>query len=50
MAQSVQIPLPTTNRHLIRWVDKMADLCQPDHIHWVDGSQQTVMPATETGS
>lgn len=39
MAQSLQIPLPTTNRHLIRWVDKMADLCQPDHIHWVDGSQ-----------
>src|SRR6201996_4821972 len=40
MAQSVQIPLPTTNRHLIRWVDKMADLCQPDDIHWVDGSQE----------
>ena len=40
MAQSVQIPLPTTNRHLIRWVDKMADLCQPDRIHWVDGSQE----------
>ena len=30
---------PTTNKHLIRWVEKMADLCQPDHIHWVDGSQ-----------
>ena len=28
----------TTNKHLIRWVEKMADLCQPDCIHWVDGS------------
>src|ERR1700729_2810881 len=30
---------PTTNRHLIRWVEKMADLTQPEHIHWCDGSQ-----------
>jgi phosphoenolpyruvate carboxykinase (GTP) len=30
---------PTTNKHLIRWVEKMADLCQPASIHWVDGSQ-----------
>ena len=29
---------PTTNRHLIRWVEKMADLTQPDSVHWVDGS------------
>ena len=29
----------TTNKHLIRWVEKMADLCQPASIHWVDGSQ-----------
>ena len=32
-------PIPTTNRHLIRWVEKMAELCQPERIHWVDGSQ-----------
>jgi phosphoenolpyruvate carboxykinase (GTP) len=31
--------VPTTNRHLIRWVEKMAELCQPDAIHWVDGSE-----------
>jgi phosphoenolpyruvate carboxykinase (GTP) len=30
---------PTTNKHLIRWVEKMADLTQPKHIHWVDGSE-----------
>lgn len=27
----------STNEHLIRWVEKMAELAQPDHIHWVDG-------------
>src|SRR5579863_8605645 len=30
---------PTTNKHLIRWVEKMADLTQPASIHWIDGSQ-----------
>ncbi len=29
----------TTNKHLIRWVEKMVDLCQPASVHWVDGSQ-----------
>ncbi|SNT44885.1 phosphoenolpyruvate carboxykinase (GTP), partial [Granulicella rosea] len=28
----------TTNKHLIRWVEKMSDLCQPERIHWIDGS------------
>jgi phosphoenolpyruvate carboxykinase (GTP) len=27
------------NIHLRRWVKKMAALCRPDHIHWVDGSK-----------
>jgi phosphoenolpyruvate carboxykinase (GTP) len=27
------------NPHLINWVNKMAALCKPDAIHWVDGSQ-----------
>jgi len=31
---------PTTNKHLIRWVEKMADLTQPAAIRWVDGSQE----------
>ena len=29
----------TKNKHLIRWVEKMTELCRPDSIHWVDGSQ-----------
>jgi phosphoenolpyruvate carboxykinase (GTP) len=29
-----------TNRHLLRWVDKMRELAQPAAVHWVDGSQQ----------
>ncbi len=28
----------TTNQKLIAWVEKMAGLCQPDNIHWCDGS------------
>lgn len=27
------------NVHLLKWVDKMARLTQPDAVHWVDGSQ-----------
>ena len=30
---------PTSNKHLIRWVEKMVDLCQPQAVHWIDGSQ-----------
>src|SRR5437660_5538711 len=26
------------NKHLLRWVDKMARLTKPSAIHWVDGS------------
>jgi phosphoenolpyruvate carboxykinase (GTP) len=28
------------NKNLSKWVDKMAQLTQPDSIHWVDGSQE----------
>src|SRR5215469_17833565 len=33
------VPL-STNKHLLRWVEKMAELTRPSAIHWVDGSQQ----------
>jgi phosphoenolpyruvate carboxykinase (GTP) len=30
----------TTNQRLLGWVEKMAELCSPDQIHWCDGSQE----------
>jgi len=30
----------STNKHLLRWVEKRVDLCQPAAVHWVDGSQE----------
>jgi phosphoenolpyruvate carboxykinase (GTP) len=31
---------PTTHQRLIAWVDRVADLTQPDSIHWCDGSAE----------
>src|SRR6266536_3454042 len=28
------------NSHLLRWIEKMADLTKPDRVHWMDGSQE----------
>ncbi|MBL4620837.1 MAG: hypothetical protein JKY89_00390, partial [Immundisolibacteraceae bacterium] len=30
----------TSNAELADWVAEVASLCQPDQIHWCDGSQQ----------
>ncbi len=30
----------STNKNLLKWVEKMAALCKPAAIHWVDGSQE----------
>ena len=30
---------PTTHAALLEWVKKMTDLCQPDSVHWCDGSE-----------
>jgi phosphoenolpyruvate carboxykinase (GTP) len=33
------VPL-SKNDHLLRWVEKMAELTKPAAIHWVDGSPE----------
>jgi phosphoenolpyruvate carboxykinase (GTP) len=30
----------STNKHLLRWVKKISDLCKPAAIHWIDGSKR----------
>ncbi len=30
---------PTQNKKLLAWVEEVKALCQPDHVHWCDGSQ-----------
>jgi phosphoenolpyruvate carboxykinase (GTP) len=31
---------PTTNKKLLDWVEEVAELTQPDSIHWCDGSAE----------
>ena len=38
LGRDVSVPL-STNTHLLRWVEKMANLTKPAATHWVDGSQ-----------
>src|SRR3954451_7136160 len=38
-ARILSVPL-SRNKHLRKWVEKMAQLTKPAAIHWVDGSQE----------
>jgi phosphoenolpyruvate carboxykinase (GTP) len=33
-------PPPTRNGKLLRWVDEMVALCEPESVHWFDGSDE----------
>ena len=33
------LPL-SSNKHLLRWIQKMVTLTQPETVHWVDGSEE----------
>jgi phosphoenolpyruvate carboxykinase (GTP) len=37
---TLEIPEYVTNERLRRWVSEVAQLCEPDAIHWCDGSQE----------
>jgi len=37
--RDASVPL-SQNKHLLRWVEKMAEMTKPASIHWVDGSQE----------
>jgi len=39
LGRNPSIPL-SKNEHLLRWVEKMAELAKPARIHWVDGSRE----------
>jgi phosphoenolpyruvate carboxykinase (GTP) len=34
------VQAPTKNPRLLRWVDEIAELCEPDAVHWFDGSAE----------
>ena len=32
------VQAPTKNHRLLAWIDEMVELCEPDAVHWFDGS------------
>jgi phosphoenolpyruvate carboxykinase (GTP) len=40
MSQTIAAEAPTTHAKLLEWVGEIADLTQPDAVHWCDGSDE----------
>jgi phosphoenolpyruvate carboxykinase (GTP) len=40
MSQTIAATAPTTHAKLLEWVGEVADLTQPDAVHWCDGSAE----------
>ncbi|MFN8161027.1 MAG: phosphoenolpyruvate carboxykinase (GTP) [Solirubrobacterales bacterium] len=40
MSQSIAASAPSKNEKLISWVQEIAELTQPDEVHWCDGSAE----------
>jgi phosphoenolpyruvate carboxykinase (GTP) len=39
-SQTIESPPEVKNEELLTWVEEMVDLCQPESVHWCDGSQE----------
>ncbi len=39
----------TENKHIISWVNEMAELCKPESIVWIDGSEAQLQSLREEG-
>ena len=48
MSQTIAAEAPTTNEKLLDWVGEIADLTQPDAVHWCDGSAEEYDRLAET--
>jgi len=40
VSETTEVTAPTKNAKLLAWVDQIAELTQPDSIHWCDGSAE----------
>ncbi|NTV75035.1 MAG: phosphoenolpyruvate carboxykinase (GTP), partial [Holophaga sp.] len=40
MSAVLNVPDYVHNKKAVAWIQEVADLCQPDRIHWCDGSQE----------